>query len=256
MREEPTRYHLTRALQGALLGFGAPAGWLLLRVIEGHDAWSELRHHPALYSYLGFGAVFAFTLFGFALGRRENRLAMLSITDSLTGLVNLRYFVHRLSEEFSIALRRAKPCAIAIVDLDHFKAINDRFGHGTGDAVLANAARAITDAVRDGDTVARVGGEEFAVLLPDSNLEGAITVAERIRANVAMMNLSAKSGKPTVTASVGVASTEVFPRLSATALYTKADQALYRAKRSGRNRVCLAIDEKPRTQDLPVDASA
>ncbi|MEU8819296.1 GGDEF domain-containing protein [Actinoplanes sp. NPDC048796] len=158
----------------------------------------------------------------------------LAVTDSLTGLHNRRYFTEEL------AARQAggalHPAALLVVDLDHFKSVNDTYGHLQGDVVLREAAARIAAALRPGDLVARWGGEEFVVLLPDTPEAEATGVAERIRRQVAAQPVRLTTGPVSVTASLGVATSR---HGTDSMLVERADQALYEAKRSGRDRVRL-----------------
>jgi diguanylate cyclase (GGDEF)-like protein/PAS domain S-box-containing protein len=171
-------------------------------------------------------------LAGTAIGNAEARdaLARLAATDELSGLANYRTFRDRLSMEGERAKRHGRPLSLVLLDVDHFKAINDRHGHGVGDRVLVELARRLTAQVRDGDLVARVGGEEFALLLPETDAAGALTTAERIREAVAQVPFDVVG---TVTISVGVCSVEESG--GADSLVLLADTALYWAKNSGRN---------------------
>ena len=159
------------------------------------------------------------------------------MTDGLTQVANHRHFQDRLREEFRRAQRYDDPLALILVDLDHFKNVNDNFGHQVGDEVLAAMAACVKAAVRETDFVARYGGEEFAVLLPKTHLAGALTVAERIAAD--MVGIKAGPNGLKVTASFGVSG---FPGRSVNTseqLVKTADEALYRAKREGRNKISL-----------------
>lgn len=167
-----------------------------------------------------------------------------SITDTLTGLWNLRYFQQRAEEEVERASRFAHPLSMAILDIDRFKEVNDRYGHLVGDQVLAEVARRVSAEVREVDTVARYGGEELVIVLPETDLEGARATAERIRASVAGVPMVAERGADgrvelRVTASLGVAG---FPAHGRTAeeLLRSADRAMYAAKAAGRDRVEVA----------------
>jgi diguanylate cyclase (GGDEF)-like protein len=165
-----------------------------------------------------------------------------ALVDGLTGLANRRQAEERLHSEFSRARRLGDPVALIVGDIDHFKSVNDRYGHPTGDAVLCQFADVLREAVREIDVAARWGGEEFAVLLPGSNAAGAAVVAERVRDRLAQRVTLSPHGAPVrVTASFGVAA---FPETadSATELLAAADAALYAAKRSGRDRVVTAGD--------------
>ncbi len=165
------------------------------------------------------------------------RLHELAVTDGLTQVANHRHFQDRLREEFRRAQRYDDPLALILIDLDHFKTVNDNFGHQAGDEVLVAVAAAIKAAVRETDFVARYGGEEFAVLLPKTHLAGALTVAERTAADVKQLVVGSAGLK--VTGSFGVSG---FPGRSVNTseqLVRTADEALYRAKREGRNKISL-----------------
>jgi two-component system cell cycle response regulator len=166
-----------------------------------------------------------------------SRLRELSVTDGLTGLFNHRHFHERLADEFRRAVRYDDPLSLIMIDIDHFKRFNDAYGHQTGDKVLRAVAAALTGAVRETDFVARYGGEEFAVLLPNTPLAGALTVAERMSHDVRKASVEGLDAK--VTASLGLSA---FPGRSVHRpehLVRTADQALYRAKAEGRNKITL-----------------
>jgi two-component system cell cycle response regulator len=159
----------------------------------------------------------------------------LSITDGLTGLWNYRYFTMTVSKEIERAARFSRPLALVMLDLDHFKGVNDTFGHQRGDTVLIELAGRIRAEVRDVDTVARYGGEEIVVVLPETDEAGAAQLVERI-CNSVRRKPFGEPGIPPVhlTVSAGVA---VFPvhGLAASVLLARADEALYSAKRAGRD---------------------
>ncbi len=155
--------------------------------------------------------------------------------DGLTGIANRRYLETRLREEFSRWQRYGGELSVLLFDLDHFKSINDRFGHAVGDTVLRVIARRVVDAVRAQDIFGRFGGEEFALLLPCTTLEDAMIVAEKIRLTICDAPVEAEGVQVAVTASVGAAAAR--PGLTTgDALINEADAALYSAKRQGRNR--------------------
>jgi two-component system, cell cycle response regulator len=176
------------------------------------------------------------------LHRTQRKLAEQAITDELTSLKNRRAFDERLQEEFRRAQRYADPVSLIMLDLDHFKLVNDQYGHPFGDVVLRGAAERIRSATRDPDICARYGGEEFAVILPKTHLSGALAVAERIWSSLGSRGHGppATGGEPvTVTASLGLA---FYPSKDITTpelLLRYADAALYQAKRAGRNTICL-----------------
>ncbi|MFL5299450.1 MAG: diguanylate cyclase [Anaeromyxobacteraceae bacterium] len=183
------------------------------------------------------------------------QLERLSATDGLTGLYNHRHFEERLAEEFRRSQRYSDPVSLMMLDLDHFKEVNDRFGHPFGDRVLRETAELIRTSIRDPDICARYGGEEFAIILPKTHLQGALTVAERMfKALRGKRYAVERAGEPStlaVTASVGIATFPSKDVSSPELLVKLADEALYRAKRDGRNTICL---HQP--QSYRFDASA
>ena len=166
------------------------------------------------------------------------RLEALATTDSVTTLLNRRALVDRLSHEMERARRYATPLALLMVDLDHFKDINDTHGHLVGDEALREVARLLQSGVRNVDIVARYGGEEFAIVLPETSNEGAVAFAERVRERVAE-HLFANERLPSlrITVSVGVASVPASDIESVEDFFARSDEALYRAKAAGRNQV-------------------
>ncbi|MCC7082836.1 MAG: sensor domain-containing diguanylate cyclase [Burkholderiales bacterium] len=176
----------------------------------------------------------------------NERLKHIGLTDALTGVHNRRYFEQRLREEVDRALRKGSPLSCLLVDLDHFKSVNDRYGHLIGDAVLREVAEQIKDQLRLSDAMARYGGEEFAVLLVQTNVIAARAIAERIRERIAGQAFKLPDATQLdVTISVGIATLMEELRgadidARARDLVGRADSALYTAKRSGRNRVATA----------------
>ncbi len=160
-------------------------------------------------------------------------------TDELTGLMNRRRFRQKADQELRRAARNQHPMAIMMLDIDHFKRINDTFGHAVGDVVLRDVAKQLKQGRREQDILCRWGGEEFLILLPESNTEAAQALAERIRHAVETTSFDAFS-KP-VTISIGIADVDVKQPLKVST--QRADQALYRAKEEGRNRVCCFSGE-------------
>jgi diguanylate cyclase (GGDEF)-like protein len=158
--------------------------------------------------------------------------------DALTGVANRRHFDERLAAEIARAGRYSHPLCLLLLDLDHFKRINDSFGHAAGDAVLRVAARTMAASARSTDFVARIGGEEFAVLLPEQDFSGAHAMAENLRALVAGLDTNEIAPNLRVTASLGLA--VLRPGEDRDSLLRRADAALYEAKNAGRNRVVAA----------------
>jgi diguanylate cyclase (GGDEF)-like protein len=169
--------------------------------------------------------------------------------DGLTQIANRRRFDEYLSHEWSRHIRMQQPLSLLICDVDHFKLYNDRRGHQAGDECLKNVAKAINQCYRAGDLVARYGGEEFAMVLPQTNLAGAVQVAERVRASVAAADLphpaSPVSGRVTVTIGVACMTPQPHTPSDARALIEQADRHLYLAKHLGRNQVSSDHEEKP-----------
>lgn len=161
----------------------------------------------------------------------------LSITDGLTGLYNHRHFQEQLEVEVKRGQRYDLNLSLIMIDLDHFKEFNDSYGHLEGDTLLRKIAQILKSSLRETDFVARYGGEEFAVILPETNKEGASIATERVRRAISEQTFGEVGAKMTV--SLGVASYPDDACLRAD-LIKKADEALYRAKREGRNRTCLA----------------
>jgi diguanylate cyclase (GGDEF)-like protein len=171
---------------------------------------------------------------------QETRL--LSVTDALTGLGNLRHLRDALRLEVERASRFGRDVGVLVLDLDHFKAVNDRYGHRAGDAVLVEFARRVRGLVREVDRTFRQGGEEFVVMLPETDVAGSITVARRIRDEVRARPITVRGAGVSVpvTVSIGVA---VFPRhgLTEVEVLQAADQALYVAKAAGRDTYAVAL---------------
>lgn len=166
---------------------------------------------------------------------RYRALRALMVRDSLTGLLNHTTFKERLRAETARAVRQDKPLTVALIDLDHFKRVNDQYGHPAGDRVIKNLARLLRQRLRGADVVGRYGGEEFAVALPDTALDNAVAVLEQLRTAFAGINQGSGSARFHVTCSIGVA--QCPPFVDGEALIAAADTALYEAKRQGRNQV-------------------
>jgi diguanylate cyclase (GGDEF)-like protein len=165
------------------------------------------------------------------------KLQQLAITDPVTGLTNHRFFQERIREETDRSNRHGRVYSLIMIDVDHFKKFNDRFGHPEGDRALAHIARLLKKATRTADSVSRYGGEEFAMLLPETAKQAAFEVADRIRRDLENAPIGGSKDSPhMITLSLGVAS---FPSdgKSADQVIRAADQALYQAKEKGRNRV-------------------
>jgi two-component system cell cycle response regulator len=184
-------------------------GKVILKFLRGNDV--EKQYHEAVYSMM--------------------------ITDGLTGIPNKRYFQEALKRELARSGRHRRPLSAAVLDVDHFKKINDKYGHLAGDAVLREVCGRIKGVIRADEVFARIGGEEFAVLLPETALADAAKFAERVRKLVADQPVEVDKTPIPVTLSVGLSFTEGDKGLTPEELIGRADKKLYEAKNAGRNRV-------------------
>ncbi|WP_333652090.1 diguanylate cyclase [Dissulfurispira sp.] len=177
----------------------------------------------------------------FACDRVKEELEKLLYRDYLTGLYNRRFFMERFFEEMAWSVRYKEPLSLMMLDIDFFKKINDTYGHGCGDEILKQISNALLSVLRTEDIVARYGGEEFIILLPNTNPEGALTAAEKLRVTVQDKNFLCESGdiRLSVTISIGVTTYNGETELSPDRLIGQADGALYSAKEGGRNRVVV-----------------
>jgi diguanylate cyclase (GGDEF)-like protein len=243
------------ACAGGMFAAGAQVGLLAVRCLQRRrlpdaptlrSVFGELSADPAGYLYVAGSTAAAFVLFGYLTGRQADRLARLSETDPLTGLYNARGLLARLEAELARCRRYHHPVALLLVDLDGLKQINDRYGHDAGDAALVRLAEVIRSQLRETDVAARWGGDEFAILAPNTSRTSALALAERIRVRVPGQGMRGR-----VTASVGVAAVE--PDVDGTLvdsamLMHLADTAMYEAKRSGRNSVSAATGPEVQRQ--------
>ena len=241
------RLAIRYALIGVLVGLLAPAG--LLAYALATRRWFD----PVAFSAaLAAGGAIVFGVIGSMIGRRDEillrrnselaalsgKLAELSTTDALTGIANRRSFDDRLAMEMARTRRYDVPCALVMIDLDRFKAVNDLHGHQAGDEVLRHVAALVDSEKRSGDMVARYGGEELAAILPHTAAPDAAAWAERVRTRLENEPTRWRDGVLPVTASFGIASAP--PQVAtAAALIEGADRALYAAKQSGRNVVVV-----------------
>ena len=176
------------------------------------------------------------TVVGRAYNRMRGQLEKIVLTDPLSGCYNRRGFDQLVTREVSRAVRGGHPISVLALDVDHFKRVNDEFGHLTGDEVLREMGSLLRDTARLGDVVARIGGEEFEILAPDTNVEGAQILADRIHHAFATRVFASVGGQRKITISIGIASESARNDQIAGTLMARADEALYVAKRNGRNR--------------------
>jgi diguanylate cyclase (GGDEF)-like protein len=217
---------------------------LLVRALESGSAPTqtavaeELGRFPATYAYVTLSSLALMTTLAFLLARRSERALVLSVTDPLTGLYNRRHFAVRLSSAMGKDRRRGHPTCVMCLDLDDLKSINDGLGHDAGDGALVTVARILSKSVRSTDVVARFGGDEFAVLLPDTAADEAAKLGERILDEVAA-SASPATGRLGVSIGIAVLSGVATSR----EVLVAADRALYWAKRAGGGRVAIAPAE-------------
>jgi diguanylate cyclase (GGDEF)-like protein len=234
------------------------------RLIDPGQDMSEYRHNPQYFVYplqgkhrrIGYlllrgmydedkekamimGQQFALVLRRVRLYEEIERTA---ITDSLTEISTRRYVMERFKEEIGRARSRKLNLALMMIDVDHFKQLNDKYGHLAGDQVLHGIAKIIKTNIREIDIAGRYGGEEFCVVLPDTDKSGACFAAQRIREATERTAIKAYDNNVNVTVSIGIA---IFPQdgMNAEEIIDKADWALYKAKKNGRNNVCLFSDQ-------------
>jgi diguanylate cyclase (GGDEF)-like protein len=166
----------------------------------------------------------------------QDRLRARAITDELTGVLNRRGVVERIDQEFALVMRYDRPLSVIVLDADHFKKVNDTYGHSTGDEVLVEIAKRMRAELRPYDDVGRYGGEEFAIVLPACPSEDALSVADRVRRAVCENPIATSQGPVVVTVSAGVGTADAGRHRSADEVIAEADSALYTAKENGRNR--------------------
>jgi diguanylate cyclase (GGDEF)-like protein len=239
LRPQRSGLSLLQAIIGAndmvfALAIGA-WGWSLWR-----GATLSMTQGTPLQAFVFFSGYLVMIVngFGFLLlckQKDDAQMQRLATTDFLTGLANRRAFFEQAESARLLAIRLRKPIALMMLDIDHFKQLNDRFGHATGDEALVLFASTSRTVLREHDIMGRLGGEEFAVALPGTDLEGALQAAERLRAAVSQAALITSGSNYTMTVSIGVVLVD--PAEELTAALARADHALYAAKTGGRNRV-------------------
>jgi diguanylate cyclase (GGDEF)-like protein len=229
------------AAAGAVVAVAAPTGLLIVRELYApRPIAAELSSEQVTYLYVLIATALVLAFLGFVLGRQADRLEALSETDALTALANRRALRRRLGEEFRRSKRYGTPVSLLLVDIDGLKQINDTDGHVVGDRMIRTVAGAIIRGLRESDFGARWGGDEFAIIAPNTSAKAAHASAERLLGRVANHPDPHLRRRPTV--SIGVATYDPAESRYADldALVRAADEALYRAKVGGRNRVDAA----------------
>jgi diguanylate cyclase (GGDEF)-like protein len=235
------------ALTGLVLAPGAPLGLWAYFTLVGIPSSDEVARTALIYSAVMTALVF--TSFGFGVGWLMDRLRSAALHDGLTGLLNRRFLRESLPQLQASSARRGAPLCLIMLDLDLFKRVNDTYGHLVGDQTLRAVSRALRESSRRSDLVARFGGEEFAVLCPDTDCETGLQVAERLRMAVEALG-PAQLGHPgPQTISLGVAVQARDHELTPEKLIDHADVAMYEAKRRGRNRAIAWLDGREYVED-------
>ena len=233
--DDKTRYKLRQAMRGnksirtQILNYDKFGNelWLDINMVPLFDENGELAYYAAIERDLT------------EYKRLQSHLENMANTDSLTGLSNRQSFLHRAEKEFSRARRYARPIAAVMIDVDHFKRINDQYGHAVGDIVLRQVSAICQSSLRGSDLLGRIGGEEFVLLLPDTPLSNAIFVAERMREQLEATPIEVDNLVIRITASFGVASL-IDADINFNSILERADVAMYHAKHDGRNKVKAA----------------
>ncbi len=229
-----------RAIQFFLIAVIADILLILTELAHGLSPLQDFALHPWLYSYIFLGTIISFSIFGAMIGCREDQLEALALRDSLTGLYNSRYLWARMDEQWATGRREKSVSSLILFDLDFFKKVNDTHGHPVGDKVLKHIGKILQHTARRGDTVARIGGEEFVYFLPNTSVTDAAAIAERIRKKISQTTISTEQKKQiSITISAGVASVHDYRANTPRKLYSHADTALYLAKEQGRNKVII-----------------
>ncbi len=220
----------------------------LLQGAAGNDAYRDLYMNINFLSLpAGYTGVAMFVVFMLASDLSE-KMKEIAVHDELTGLLNRRGFAEQAARAYATARRTDRPVSVIMTDIDHFKSVNDEFGHAAGDDALCHFAKILKVTRRTDDILARVGGEEFAIVLPGTVLEETIRIAEELCRLLKEAPMIVDGDTVAMTASFGVATLSLNDTCMTDAI-VRADRALYRSKRAGRNRVDLESSQLMRTQD-------
>jgi len=221
------------AVLGAILSLGSPLGLYLLQTSLSQPDNFILT----AYIYNTLGTLVVFTFFGYGAGKFIDRLEFIASHDILTHIYSRGYMQSRLKEQFNLCVRHRLEFVILMLDLDHFKRVNDNYGHDIGDKVLKSVAHILKTTSRQTDIVSRWGGEEFIILCPQINFNEGKHLAERIRANIENLKKPDLGFPPPQTISIGHLSTIPTEHSSLNQILQQLDDLLYQAKNKGRNKV-------------------
>jgi diguanylate cyclase (GGDEF)-like protein len=236
---------------GAFWGFGSPLGAMILLWFLPHPtqtiwyfAVEEYQNNSFFFIYMTSATCFFFAFFGYRIGqsedqilKRDRRLTNQVLIDPLTRLGNHRFLHESFSAEYQRHRVSHQPLSCLMLDLDHFKRVNDTYGHPFGDYVLFHFAKIIQKSIRQGDTATRYGGEEFLCILPNCDLQEAFNVSERIRQKTQNCLFSKENHQTKITVSIGLITSHKISGTSYKRLIDLADKALYQAKMKGRNKI-------------------
>ena len=224
------------ATLGVLLSFTGPLGeWFFVKLFSSsiNDSFYLTLIYTEIFSLV------LFSLFGYILGRYTEKIEQLAFRDNLTGLYNRHYLIKKLNELMALHKRYQEKICLVMLDLDHFKKVNDSYGHAVGDKTLKAVAKCIMEEIRDTDFGSRYGGEEFIVICPHTSLSDCHEVAERIRIAIKRLHSDTLGFPGPQTISAGVYELSSDQDVSLMQILNNVDRALYNAKKTGRNKVVI-----------------
>ncbi|WP_426417794.1 GGDEF domain-containing protein [Aestuariirhabdus sp. LZHN29] len=224
------------AFLGVVLSFIGPLGeWLFVKLLSRsiNDSFYLTLIYTEIFSLI------LFSVFGYILGKHTEKIEQLAFHDNLTGLYNRHYLFEKLNELMALHKRYQEKLSLVMIDLDHFKKVNDSYGHAVGDKTLKAAAKCIMQEIRDTDLGSRYGGEEFVIICPHTAVSDCHEVAERIRTSINSLQSDALGFPGPQTISAGVYELSSDQDMSLTQILNNIDVALYHAKKTGRNKVVI-----------------
>ena len=224
------------ATLGILLSFTGPLGeWIFVKLFSGsiEDSFYLTLIYTEIFSLV------LFSVFGYMLGKYTEKIEQLAFLDNLTGLYNRHYLIKKLNELMDLHKRYQEKFSLMMLDLDHFKKVNDSYGHAVGDKTLTSAAKCIMNVIRDTDFGSRYGGEEFIIICPHTSVKDCYEVAERIRIAINSLNSECLGFPGPQTISAGIYELSSDQEVSLMQILHNVDQALYQAKNTGRNKVVI-----------------